>query len=240
MTRSRTLRRVDVDQPRNDRAQARLSSTSGYAEEAATLGRRYEAITFEAAFGNFLPYMPEPPCQVADIGAGTGRDAAWLAERGYEVTAVEPVPEMRAVARQLHGDASVRWIDDALPGLHKLSGEFGLVLMRAVWMHLDASERARALPRIAALLAEGGRVMITLRHGPVPAGRRMFEVAPEEIIDAAAPLGLKLLDLGHGGDTLGRAGVTWSRLVLERRSRLQILLRSNDCDSGEPGEVGVI
>jgi hypothetical protein len=33
---------------------------------------------------------------------------------------------MRAVARQLHGDVSVRWIDDALPGLRKLSGEFGL------------------------------------------------------------------------------------------------------------------
>ena len=231
---------MDVDQSRDDHSQARLTSTSGYAEQAAVLGRRYEAVTFEAAFGNFLPYLPEPPCRVADIGAGTGRDAAWLAERGYEVTAVEPVPEMRNVAWQLHGDARVRWIDDALPGLDKLSGEFGLVLMRAVWMHLDESERARALPRIAALLAEGGRVMITLRYGPVPAGRRMFEVAPEEIIDAGAPLGLKLLHRGHGGDTLGRADVTWSRLVLERRSRLQVLLRGNDCDPGEPREIRVV
>lgn len=195
---------------------AGLTSTSGYAEQAAVLGRRYERVTFQAAFGAFLPYLPVPPCRVADIGAGTGRDAAWLAARGYEVTAVEPVPEMRAVARRLHPGADVRWIDDALPELGKLSGEFGLIQLRAVWMHLDAGERARALPRVAALLAGGGRIIITLRHGPVPAGRRMFGVMPEEIIGAGAALGLRLLHRAQVADTLGRTEVTWTNLLLER------------------------
>ena len=206
---------MDSDQPGDGGALTGLTSTSGYAEQAAVLGRRYERVTFEAAFGTFLPYLPVPPCRVADIGAGTGRDAAWLAARGYEVTAVEPVPEMRAAARRLHPGANVRWIDDALPALGKLSGEFCLIQLRAVWMHLDAGERARALPRVAALLAEGGRVILSLRHGPVPAGRRMFEVAPEEIIDAGAALGLALLHRGHVADTLGRAEVTWTNLILE-------------------------
>jgi len=211
-----TLSRVDSDQPGDSSALAGLTSTSGYAEQAAVLAGQYERVTFEAAFGTFLPYLPVPPCRVADIGAGTGRDAAWLAARGYEVTAVEPVPEMRAAARRLHAGANVRWVDDTLPALGKLSGEFGLIQLRAVWMHLDAAERARALPRVAALLAEGGRVILTLPHGPVPAGRRMFDVAPEEITSAGAALGLALLHRGHAPDTLGRAEVTWTNLIFEQ------------------------
>jgi hypothetical protein len=69
---------VDSDQPGDGGALTGLISTSGYAEQAAVLARRYERVTFEAAFGTFLPYLPVPPCRVADIGAGTGRDAAWL------------------------------------------------------------------------------------------------------------------------------------------------------------------
>ena len=202
--------------PGGSGAQKGLTSTSGYAEQAAVLAGRYERVTFEAAFGTFLPYLPVPPCRVADIGAGTGRDAAWLSARGYDVTAVEPVPQMRAAARRLHPTADVHWIDDALPALEKLSGEFGLIQLRAVWTHLDAGERARALPRVAALLAEGGRVILTLPHGPVPPGRRMFDVMPEEIINAAAALGLAVLHRGHVADTLGRAEVTWTNLILER------------------------
>ncbi len=206
--------RVDPNQPGDGGVLMGLTSTSGYAERAAVLARRYESVTFEAAFGALLPYLPAPPCRVADIGAGTGRDAAWLAARGYEVTAVEPVPEMRAVASRLHPGASVRWVDDALPALGKLSGAFALIQLRAVWMHLDAGERARALPRVAALLAGGGRVILTLRHGPVPAGRRMFDVTPEEVIGTGAALGLGLLHRGHVADTLGRTEVTWTNLVL--------------------------
>src|SRR6185369_9764065 len=37
-------------------------------------------------------YLPPPPATVADIGGGPGRYAVWLAERGYRVHLVDPVP----------------------------------------------------------------------------------------------------------------------------------------------------
>ena len=37
-------------------------------------------------------YLPPPPCVVLDVGGGTGRYAAWLAERGYTVHLIDPVP----------------------------------------------------------------------------------------------------------------------------------------------------
>ena len=37
-------------------------------------------------------YLPAPPAVIADVGGGPGRYAIWLAERGYRVHLVDPVP----------------------------------------------------------------------------------------------------------------------------------------------------
>jgi len=37
-------------------------------------------------------YLPAPPAAIADIGGGPGPYAVWLAERGYRVHLVDPVP----------------------------------------------------------------------------------------------------------------------------------------------------
>src|SRR5258705_9727667 len=37
-------------------------------------------------------YLPPPPGVVADVGGGPGRYAVWLAQRGYRVHLVDPVP----------------------------------------------------------------------------------------------------------------------------------------------------
>ena len=72
---------------------------------------------------------------------------------------------------------------------------------------------------LAALLAPGGVVCMTLRHGPVLQGRRMFEVAPQEVLESAQCHGLSLL-LSATRDSLQPAnrqmGVTWSHLVFCR------------------------
>ncbi|MFD1050971.1 class I SAM-dependent methyltransferase, partial [Kibdelosporangium lantanae] len=92
------------------------------------------------------------------------------------MVAVEPTAELREIGQRLHPHASIEWIDDALPDLRMARGTFDLILLSAVWMHLDAAERAVAMARISRLLASEGRVILSLRHGPVPPGRRMFDV----------------------------------------------------------------
>ncbi|MCH3719072.1 hypothetical protein LZB68_08320, partial [Campylobacter lari] len=79
------------------------------------------------------------------------------------------------------------WVDDALPDLDGLRGRaFDVIMLTAVWMHLDADERARGMAALAALLAPGGQILMSLRHGPVPSGRRMFDVSADETIALAA------------------------------------------------------
>ena len=76
---------------------------------------------------------------------------------------------MRAHGQRLHGDAAIVWIDDFLPDLDKVHarGErFDLVMLTAVWMHLDPGQRERAMGRVAGLLRPGGLISFLPRHGP--------------------------------------------------------------------------
>ncbi len=195
-----------------------MSSTQGYAAEAAALVRQYESITFDDVHGAALHLYPAAPCKVLDVGAGTGRDAAALARRGYQVTAVEPTAELRTAGQPLHADAAISWIDDQLPDLahvRALQCRFDLILLTAVWMHLDPTERAIGMCALGALAAPGGLVAMTLRHGPVPAGRRMFDISGDETAPLAASQGFAEVHRDrHADGVLGRPDVSWTRLIL--------------------------
>jgi hypothetical protein len=107
---------------------------------------------------------------------------------GHRVVAVEPTDAMRLGAMSLHRSSRIEWLNDCLPDLTVLRNRsvvFELVMLTAVWMHLDADQRRRAMPNVASQVAIGGTLIIKLRHGPVAPGRRMFEVSPEETIELA-------------------------------------------------------
>jgi SAM-dependent methyltransferase len=196
-----------------------VSGTEGYADEAADLFKRYEGIPAADAHRAVLHLIPTEPSRILDIGSGTGRDAAWFASMGHRVVAVEPTDAMRLPAMALHPSPQIEWLNDSLPelALVRRRGErFDLVMLTAVWMHLDAQQRQRAMPDLAALVREGGTVIMKIRHGPVPAGRRMFEITPEETIELARMQDLHpVLNLRtqSSQEQNRAAGVDWTNLA---------------------------
>lgn len=198
----------------------RASGTEGYGETAAERVRQYESIAFADVHRHILHLLPATPGRIIDIGAGTGRDAAGLAALGHAVTAVEPTPELLAAARRLHPHPAIAWIDDSLPELdrvHALGERYDVVMLTAVWMHLDELQRERAMSRVAPLLQPGGLMALSLRHGPVPAGRRMFEVSAAETRELAARHGLATILDSEAPAILGGPSVWWSRLAFRAR-----------------------
>ncbi|RYF42322.1 MAG: class I SAM-dependent methyltransferase [Comamonadaceae bacterium] len=194
------------------------ASTAGYSETADALIPQYESLSFEEVHGAILSWYPAAPAQVLDIGAGTGRDAAALARMGHRVTAVEPTAELRAYGEQAHAGLGIAWIDDGLPQLPVLRARgqrFDLILLTAVWMHLDAQERRDGMAALATLLAPGGRISFSLRHGPVPEGRRMFDVSAAALAAEAAPHGLASVCVVETPGLFGRQDVSWTRVVLQ-------------------------
>ena len=207
----------------------KASGTEGYGESADALVKQYESLSFADVHSDTLPLIPTPPSRVLDVGAGTGRDAAALDALGHTVVAVEPTPELRAHGQRLHRAAAITWIDDALPDLDKVHarGErFDLVMLTAVWMHLDPSQRERAMARVAALLQLGGLMTLLLRHGPVPAGRRMFEVSAAETRALADHHGLKAVHDSERAALLGGGAVWWSVLALRAPAQEAVLTKA--------------
>jgi SAM-dependent methyltransferase len=157
---------------------------------------RYESRSFHHIHEHIFHLIPPPTARILDIGAGTGRDAAGFAEMGHDVVAVEPTVEFRRQAQRLHPSPRIEWIDDSLPDLAKLSifaGAFYVVTMTDVWMHLDRHQRRQAMPNVTRVVRNGGLLSLALRHGPIPEGRRMFEVSAQETMALAADVGLNLV-----------------------------------------------
>jgi 2-polyprenyl-3-methyl-5-hydroxy-6-metoxy-1,4-benzoquinol methylase len=195
--------------------------TQGYPEQAGDLVKRYEAVSFIDKHQAVLHLLPRAPGMILDVGAGTGADAAWLASRGHRVVAVEPTKELRISGMALHPSRSIEWVDDSLPGLASVLARcerFDAVMLAAVWMHLDEAERRAAMPNLASLLEHGGVLVMSLRHGRVPAGRRMFHVSSAETISLAQDCGMRpLLETRTESiqDANREAGVTWTHLAFE-------------------------
>ena len=71
--------------------------------------------------------------------------------------------------------------------------KFDVVLLTALWIHLDEEQRQLAMPTVAGLVRPGGAVCFTLRHGrPLPGRRRLFERTAEETVTRAGDAGLHL------------------------------------------------
>lgn len=203
-------------------AQGPVPGAAGYAEAAPRLLDR--RLAFDEVHAPYLHLLPAPPSCILDIGSGPGHDAATLAAMGHRVVAVEPEPDLLGGAIALHGESHITWIADALPRLDAVAAlgrRYDFILMSGVWMHLDETERREAMPRVAALLTPGGVLALSLRHGPVPAGRLMFEVGGGETIALARTCGLvPVVEARRDSIQPGNraAGVTWTILAFRTAS----------------------
>jgi SAM-dependent methyltransferase len=188
-----------------------------YDQNISIVAPRYESVEAETVHDWLVDMLPDAPALALDVGAGTGRDAAWLASRGLEVVAVEPSGAMRANAERLHPSPSIRWISDSLPGLdhvHRLGLSFDLILLSAVWMHIAPADRARAFRKLVTLLKPGGCIAITLRDGPAGTERGIHAVSQVEIERLARSHGAFVERATQSKDKFGRDAVTWKELAV--------------------------
>jgi ubiquinone/menaquinone biosynthesis C-methylase UbiE len=109
-------------------------------------------------------YLPAPPAAVADVGGGPGRYAVWLAERGYSVRLVDPVPlhveQARVAARERPRAAlaSAEVGDARSLGLSDASTD--AVLLLGPLYHLpERGDRIQALAEARRVCRPGGVII---------------------------------------------------------------------------------
>ncbi|WP_435794737.1 FAD-dependent oxidoreductase [Micromonospora zamorensis] len=106
------------------------------------------------------------PGRALDVGSGEGADAVWLAERGWQVTAVDISTTAldRAAAHADTAGVGAR-IDFTHADLRdKPPAEEAYDLVSAQFMHLPPVQRQELFARLAAAVAPGGVLLIVGHH----------------------------------------------------------------------------
>jgi SAM-dependent methyltransferase len=198
-----------------------------YTTNAQRLFDQYHSLFPEAVHSAWLPYLPKLSNSTSskhalDIGAGSGRDAAWLAAEGWNVVAVEPALGLSRLGSDITCGQAVLWLNDSLPKLASLVNNsdgvasYDFILVSAVWMHLTPAEQLQSLSRLKQLAAPGAVLVITWRNQADEAERVFYPVDIDQFKSAQFETGqFKLLAAYSSADEGGREGVVWQCVVLE-------------------------
>lgn len=198
-----------------------------YNRDARTLAEVYNGLSPEDVLPGLAELLTsssrEKRRRVLELGCGSGRDAFWLAnDKGFEVVAVDASASMLAMAQKYKKHPRVRYVQDVMPEIPKVMETarnthetFDVFVLSAVWMHLQPDERAVMMDNIARLAKSRALVYISLRHGPAPADRPMFENSAAEIKELGRRHGAQLQVVGADRDRQGRSGVKWEYVALK-------------------------
>jgi SAM-dependent methyltransferase len=174
---------------------------------------RYAAseLVWSAAPNLFLPPLVEDmqPATALDVACGEGRNAIWLAQRGWDVTAVDFSAVGIDKARRLAGDVEVEWVVADVTEYEPVR-HFDLVVV--FYLHLPEDQMAEVFDRAVAAIRPGGTFFgvghalrnLTDGYGGPPVGDLLWSEA------RIAPLveGLDVLELGERDRYVGSADAT--------------------------------
>lgn len=151
-----------------------------YDRHAEAYDRDRSRAFFEARwltrFGDALPRGG----RVLDLGCGAGEPiAAWLIAEGFRLTGADFSEGMLTIARNRWPDGDWRVADMRHLDLHETFN--GIVAWNS-FFHLTPDEQRDALPRLAAHLEPGGRLLVTI--GP-EAGEVTGQVGGEQVYHAS-------------------------------------------------------
>jgi SAM-dependent methyltransferase len=134
------------------------------------------------------------PGRALDVACGEGRNAVWLAEQGWRVTAVDLSSVGLAKARDLAATrgVEVEWVHADVLGWDPEPRAFDLVAV--IYLQLPHDELAAALGRASEALAPGGTLLVlghdttnlTDGHGGPRDASVLF--TPEDVVASLAGL----------------------------------------------------
>ena len=172
----------------------------------------------------------EEPCDVVDLGAGTGKLTRTLVSLGHRVTAIEPLPEM------------LELLPVTAPGAFAILGNAEIIPLPNASADVVTSAQSFhwfdhpvALPEIARVLRSGGRLAIVwnVRDEREPWVERLSELIGSEAtsaMDVDEPIG----ESGIFGP-VERAGFHTEQ-VLDRETLLDLVLSRSYCAKLPPAE----
>lgn len=123
------------------------------------------------------------PISLIEIGCGNGRDAAFFASLGHEVTAIDASDAAIALCNSRLADTGIRFLAGTLPAVqHRLGRPADVVYSRFVIHAMPEDEERAMLSAAAVCLKKGGRLFVECRSINDPMASRGEIISPTERI----------------------------------------------------------
>ncbi|MDZ7666523.1 MAG: class I SAM-dependent methyltransferase [Desulfotignum sp.] len=193
------------------------------------LVRRYESANVSDLHALLADSFP-PGARLLELGCGSGRDAAFMLENGFDVTASDGIQEMIDAATACHPVLAGRLCRIRLPrDLTPALGPFDGVYAVATLMHLTRPDIQEVFARIRRMLVPGGRLFfsVPLSRDDVAAdeydakGRRFTALTRADWTGICRRSGFDILTSTITSDGLGRKSFAWLNcLVVADRKQM--------------------
>jgi len=201
-----------------------MTDTLNYYEtDSKNLSFRYEnADVIEVQ--KLLLQTFEKNSKLIEIGCGSGRDASFMTKHNFDVTAIDGSKNMIEEAKKIHPELSERLFHKTLPNDLKFDKKFDGIYSIATLMHLSENDLKNTLSKIYNLLNQNGKFLMSIslfrddinEYGFDDKGRYFLVLSFENWKNLLENVGFKILDTKTNGDGLGRDGIEWLTMVVQK------------------------
>ncbi|MGL4854176.1 MAG: class I SAM-dependent methyltransferase [Lentisphaeria bacterium] len=163
--------------------------------------------------------------KLIEFGCGSGRDAAFMVSRGFDLLAVDGTEAMLNCASTLHPELKNRLKHCILPdGMKSLQGPFHGAYSIATLMHLERAEIKSFFLHLHSLLTLDANFLfsVSISRNDVNCdefdakGRRFTALSKEQWFELAKSAKFELVSSHTNVDGLGRDGIVWLTAVVKK------------------------
>ena len=193
-----------------------------YENNAKHLSQRYESAKVDNIHSLLLNTFPSKS-HLLDVGCGSGRDASFMYQNGYDILAIDGSREMITEAKKCHPELADRLEVIKIPNeLNFEPFSFDGVYSIATLMHLEKNLIDSTIEKIVMILKPGSKFFFSVsiqrdgvdHQGKDVKGRYFTTMSKEEWVICCENHGLKLVHFEITGDGLDRDGIVWLTCVV--------------------------
>ena len=153
------------------------STLEYYDQNAEQFFKTTADVDFTGTQDRFLRYL-EPGSRILDLGCGSGRDARYFLEKGYQVDATDGSAEICRLASEYTGIPVRQMLFNELDAEEEYDGIWACASI----LHLSEDELRDVMHRIGTALKEGGIFYTSFKYGDFAGERngRYFRDFTEE------------------------------------------------------------
>jgi cyclopropane fatty-acyl-phospholipid synthase-like methyltransferase len=200
------------------------TTISYYKNNAKSLSKRYESANVDRVQQLLLEVFPKNS-NLLEIGCGSGRDANFMLENNYKLTAIDASKEMILEAKKIHPLLENSLHVVTIPDELKFdNNSFDGIYSIATLMHLEEKEIEKTIKKIYDMLIDQGISLfsVSIQRDDINAnfkdskGRHFTIISKDRWIEICNDIGFKTIKAVVTNDGLNRDGIVWLTCIMEK------------------------